>query len=228
MFKITFGTALACSALIFATPAMATTTIWDGTGANATLPFSQFGTSGTLVNSGTAFTTTNGITGTVTSSTKLAMDRRTQGADWGGGSFAPGAALLYNRSTAGDITFTFAQALTAVGAQFNTDYLTSFIARITLNDGSTLTLPGTAGLGSAGTSIFIGAKSDTASIQSITFHQDSGGGGNDFALGELSIDASALVAAAPEPATWAMMIIGFGIAGVSLRRRRAEARVAHA
>ena len=36
------------------------------------------------------------------------------------------------------------------------------------------------------------------------------------------------ISAAPEPATWAMMIGGFGMAGVALRRRKAQVRVAHA
>ena len=36
------------------------------------------------------------------------------------------------------------------------------------------------------------------------------------------------ISAAPEPATWAMMIGGFGMAGVALRRRKPQVRVAHA
>ncbi|MBA3895889.1 MAG: PEPxxWA-CTERM sorting domain-containing protein [Sphingomonadaceae bacterium] len=34
------------------------------------------------------------------------------------------------------------------------------------------------------------------------------------------------ITAVPEPASWAMMIAGFGMAGVALRRRRALAAVA--
>jgi len=37
-----------------------------------------------------------------------------------------------------------------------------------------------------------------------------------------------VVSAAPEPATWAMMILGFGVAGISLRRRRTGLRPARA
>lgn len=36
---------------------------------------------------------------------------------------------------------------------------------------------------------------------------------------------NALLSAAPEPSTWAMMIAGFGFAGTALRRRRAAAAV---
>jgi len=41
--------------------------------------------------------------------------------------------------------------------------------------------------------------------------------GNDFAVDNI------LVSTAPEPATWAMMIMGFGAAGAAMRRRRAVA-----
>jgi hypothetical protein len=39
--------------------------------------------------------------------------------------------------------------------------------------------------------------------------------GNSFEL-----DNIAVASAVPEPATWAMMIVGFGVAGGALRRRR--------
>lgn len=45
----------------------------------------------------------------------------------------------------------------------------------------------------------------------------------------LTIRLGALAAATPEPGTWAMMIIGFGVAGFALRRRqRVTARLAYA
>ena len=48
--------------------------------------------------------------------------------------------------------------------------------------------------------------------------------GSDQGLGvdDLSITAAAAVAAVPEPATWAMMVGGFGLIGAALRRRRAD------
>jgi hypothetical protein len=39
---------------------------------------------------------------------------------------------------------------------------------------------------------------------------------------------SATVAAVPEPATWAMMFLGFGMMGASMRYRRRETKVAYA
>ena len=46
-------------------------------------------------------------------------------------------------------------------------------------------------------------------------------GGNDFAIDNISVSA-----AVPEPATWAMMLTGFGLAGAVLRRRRSLGAVA--
>lgn len=43
---------------------------------------------------------------------------------------------------------------------------------------------------------------------------------------QLLLDNISISAAIPEPATWALMIVGFGSAGAVLRRRRAETAVA--
>lgn len=42
----------------------------------------------------------------------------------------------------------------------------------------------------------------------------------DFAAGDAPITVTVSVAAVPEPATWAMMIVGFGLSGAALRRSR--------
>ena len=47
--------------------------------------------------------------------------------------------------------------------------------------------------------------------------------GNDFGL-----DAISVTAAVPEPATWLMMILGFGFVGSVMRRNRSKTIVAHA
>jgi hypothetical protein len=44
--------------------------------------------------------------------------------------------------------------------------------------------------------------------------------GNDFALDDISLSTTS---PAPEPAAWALMIVGFGAAGSMLRRRRVAA-----
>ncbi|SIN59492.1 PEP-CTERM protein-sorting domain-containing protein [Parasphingorhabdus marina DSM 22363] len=45
--------------------------------------------------------------------------------------------------------------------------------------------------------------------------------------GDARFSASIVAAAVPEPATWAMMIAGFGMAGASLRRRKNRIRVSY-
>ena len=50
------------------------------------------------------------------------------------------------------------------------------------------------------------------------------GSGNYFAVDNLSLNAAAV----PEPATWGMMILGFGLAGAAIRRRAKISRVTFA
>ncbi|QQV78885.1 PEP-CTERM sorting domain-containing protein [Sphingomonas aliaeris] len=51
---------------------------------------------------------------------------------------------------------------------------------------------------------------------------------NDLAVYSISVDSLASAAAVPEPATWAMMIVGFGLTGCVLRRRRISTKVSFA
>lgn len=44
----------------------------------------------------------------------------------------------------------------------------------------------------------------------------------------LTISRASVVAAVPEPATWAMMLLGFGAIGFSVRRRRSTVSASHA
>jgi hypothetical protein len=59
---------------------------------------------------------------------------------------------------------------------------------------------------------------------------DMGGGsaiiGAQFHSAQPSFEIDDLVTAAPEPATWGMMILGFGLAGAQLRSRRRSAKLA--
>jgi len=50
-------------------------------------------------------------------------------------------------------------------------------------------------------------------------NQNTAFSGNDFALDDISLSVTA-PGGVPEPASWALMIAGFGLAGATLRRRR--------
>ncbi len=96
------------------------------------------------------------------------------------------------------------------------------------NDGATLTVIGLSG---ATTLFSTTAELNTTAplfltfnwsgIDSVRFSIAGGvqsplpGGGNYFAVDNLSIDTGAV----PEPASWALMIAGFGLVGAAMRRR---------
>lgn len=70
-----------------------------------------------------------------------------------------------------------------------------------------------------GENFFFAATDSLQSIRSIGFSSTGGG----FAdIRQIRVGPAAVAAAVPEPATWAMMLIGFGGIGASLRRRRAR------
>lgn len=71
--------------------------------------------------------------------------------------------------------------------------------------------------------IFEFAASDIAGTLDVT------GGAVTFVLTPIISEIPPAAGAAPEPATWTMMIVGFGAAGIALRRRRAiSAKVSYA
>jgi hypothetical protein len=88
-------------------------------------------------------------------------------------------------------------------------------------------------LNSAGISYLNGLAGQNASLSgSITSNQTSCndcvaafGYSNGFPNAVLRLSAAAAV---PEPATWAMMLVGFGLAGAGMRRRRQSVRVTYA
>jgi hypothetical protein len=59
-----------------------------------------------------------------------------------------------------------------------------------------------------------------ASYAAIGFEDMAGGGDHDYDDARFIAQEVGLVEEAPEPATWAMMIMGFGLVGVAARRRR--------
>jgi hypothetical protein len=125
---------------------------------------------------------------------------------------------------AGDFSGQTVDTLTKGGASFdlNSGYFTS-----AWNDGARLQV-----LGYSGGSVIYGLGADLftsgpsfinfgwTGVDKVEFSISGGtpsglpGGGDYFAIDNLSVDA------VPEPASWAMMIVGFGLAGTAMRRRR--------
>ncbi len=95
-----------------------------------------------------------------------------------------------------------------IAAAFNNSPGTSFTATGFLGGGTVGTISGS--LGEFATFAGFGTSTDR-----VVFNGSGGGGG--FELDNLKFSA---VSGVPEPATWAMMLLGFGAVGASMRRRR--------
>ena len=91
----------------------------------------------------------------------------------------------------------------------------------------------TAGFGTASTPSgsvnFLGFTNTVNPFTSVTFAQGPNSGGDILAFDQMTIgDARQVTGGVPEPTTWAMMVIGFGAIGGSLRRRSVAARIRYA
>lgn len=118
-----------------------------------------------------------------------------------------------------------AQMITAITGSFNGSMITGLGSLTGANNLYYLTGPSFvdgSGLGfttAAGTNVNL-------------FFQSSGAGSyrinttGPFTSSFVTASSSAVVAAVPEPTTWAMMLIGFGGIGYSMRRRRKSAAIA--
>ena len=181
---------------------------------NDSIDWGQLGASFTTVPSPANVTSALGSTSVVLDSAGN-MERRDQGNGWAG-NFAAGAKLLWNQD-AGTLTINFANAVKGVGAKVQRDSYGAFVAGIQVNGGAlgSFNFNGVASGAGDDSTIFAGVLSDAYDITSITFTMD--GGGASFAIGQLVFGAGN--GGVPEPATWAMMIAGFGMAGAAMRRR---------
>jgi hypothetical protein len=112
-------------------------------------------------------------------------------------------------------TFTFLNPITAFGIDINTFASTDGSYDVLLNTGDQAfsifeTFPGT------GTGQFIGFVSDTP----FTTVSLSANTGFAYTLDTLLYGSRAAVEGVPEPATWAMMVLGFGLVGGAMRQAR--------
>jgi hypothetical protein len=113
-------------------------------------------------------------------------------------------------------TITSATSLNGATLNFSGDHIS---ATGFLPDTDTYTITAHANAGAPFTGIFLNVINDPA------YNSVTGGPGRqptngNFVLNDISADAVAGVAGVPEPATWAMMLLGFGGLGAVLRHRR--------
>ncbi|HTH27833.1 MAG TPA: PEPxxWA-CTERM sorting domain-containing protein [Sphingobium sp.] len=121
--------------------------------------------------------------------------------------------ILFGKFFGGQLTINFATPVNGVGWRSNNGDGGRVIAYSDVDLGGTQI-----GTGNVGSGAFGGLISDSA-IRSIQLTCDFNG---DFACGAYDIQFGTLASATPaipEPATWAMMIAGFGMTGAALRRR---------
>jgi hypothetical protein len=181
-----------------------------GIGGTDSLDWDVFGAAFTIVPSGSAATSVNGLGVTVSTSTATDMERLDEGNGWGGG-FLPGAHLLWtqNQNTA-SLIIDFASPVSAAGLDISSDSLGSFTAFVQAFNG--VTDLGTFSVGGNNTSIipFLGV-SDAGGITRMIFNVDNNT--KDFAVDTLSINS------VPEPSALALAASGLALLLASRRRR---------
>lgn len=175
------------------------------------------GPQGTPIVNGATVTSADGNVITITSAGAQRLD---QSSGWGG-NFAPGDPLV--RATSTFLTLTFANAVSSVGAQIQRNFFGSFTGQIAVNGGAlgTFTRVGNSNGANNNSAIFLGVRSDAADITSITYSLV---GDSDFAINGLSL-SSEVNGAVPEPGTWLLMILGFGMIGFAMRARKPKVRM---
>ena len=111
-------------------------------------------------------------------------------------------------------------ALTAAGLTANLNaggagaaWTGNYFSHDVVNGVNTCYVTGNSGcvFGGMGNGLFVGSQT-SPNFQS--------GGGQELRVNELLLAANGATGAVPEPATWGLMIVGFGLAGVALRSRR--------
>jgi hypothetical protein len=193
---------------------------------NDTIDWGQFGSTFTNVPNPSNFTTTGGLSGTVSKLQSGEFQRRDQGNGWGG-NFTNGDRLLWTQdfnSSPNNIKLTFPHGISAGGAQIQADFFGAFTAQIQAFDthGNPLgsfTENGTSNSNGDGSAIFIGVRDTTTPIGSIALSLTNAAfDPADFAINQFSLDSRVTSGGVPEPSTLALL--GLGLGGLAVRRWR--------
>ena len=124
----------------------------------------------------------------------------------------------------GNLTFTFAAPIQSFGAYLSGVQTNFYPDTVTFSDGTTqsITLAGAGTSCCVGELAFVGFTDPGKSISSVTILAGTPGTGQDA----IGVDDVRFQSAVPEPATWAMMLVGFGGLGAAMRSRRRMATAA--
>lgn len=216
--KISLMGAVGALSLLLAAPALADS-----------IDFAQYGAPGTSVASGASGVTRGGVGFTISDAygfSEYVEDyTHSENYSWGG-EFNPGEIILFNNGDSGPTTISFSTPISSIvhiEAQAN-DY-GAFTEYMSVYDGSNLLATISADAFNAantqaaeGTETYLNYISGTADITSIVLSTTDAGAG--FALG----GTGGVGGAVPEPATWAMMLMGFGGMGAAMRSARRQKR----
>jgi hypothetical protein len=167
------------------------------------------------------FVSANGIVGNTTSAGGFLQVRQQPGNF--GGDFSPGDYLEFTGFDGPDITINFNTAVAGAGAQIQANAGGAFVARIAAFDGTTIwsfTQSGFSAFHNDGSAIFLGILSDSANLKWVRYTLDSATAfPQSFAINQVSL-TDTIAGGVPEPASWAMMLVGFGMMGWALRRQK--------
>ena len=131
----------------------------------------------------------------------------------------------------GTLTFSFSIPVYAFGAYFSGIQTNFFADSVTFSDGTSQSflVPASGTTNSVGALSFFGFTDVGKAISSITVNAGSPPSGSDFiGVDDVRFATASLVAGVPEPGTWLLMIVGFGAAGLALRRCKTAGRRSYA